>query len=229
LHDLLQGFAKAFELLVTLDREVLDITGRTLYIAVSSSVLATVIFMPLGSLIYFNRFTGKRLLITIIQTLYSIPTVVVGLLCFIVFSRTGPLGYFQLIYTPTMMILGQMILIAPIILGLTISALNGVDKNITDTALSLGASGWQTAWMTIREARFAVMGALILGFGRAISEVGLALMVGGNIRGYTRVITTDIALETSKGDVSLAIALGIILLVMALIINLVLNRVQQRR
>jgi tungstate transport system permease protein len=229
LHDLLQGFAKAFELLVTLDREVLDITGRTLMIAVSSSVLATVIFMPLGSLIYFNRFHGKRLLITIIQTLYSIPTVVVGLLCFIVFSRTGPLGYFNLMYTPTMMILGQMILIAPIILGLTISALNGVDRNITDTALSLGANGWQTAWVTIREARFAVMAALILGFGRAISEVGLALMVGGNIRGYTRVITTDIALETSRGDVSLAIALGIILLVIALVINLVLNRVQQRR
>jgi tungstate transport system permease protein len=229
LNDFFQGFVKAFELLVTLDREVLEITGRTLMIAVSSSVLATIIFMPLGSLIHFNRFAGKKLLITIIQTFYSIPTVVVGLMVFIVFSRTGPLGYFDLMYTPTIMIIGQMILIAPIILGLTISALSGVDRNIIDTARSLGANGWQTAWMTIREARFAVMAALILGFGRAISEVGLALMVGGNIRGYTRVITTDIALETSRGDVPLAIALGIILIAMALIINLVLSRIQQRR
>ena len=229
MNEFLDGFVKAFELLITLDSEVLEITGRTLMIAVSSSVLATIICVPVGSLIHFNRFAGKRLLISIIQTFYSIPTVVVGLMMFIVFSRTGPLGYFNLMYTPAIMIIGQMVLISPIMLGLTISAFSGIDRNITDTARSLGASGWQTAWMTIREARFAVMAAVTLGFGRAISEVGLALMVGGNIRGFTRVLTTTISLETSKGDVALSIALGIILIVLALIINLVLNRLQQRR
>jgi len=126
------------------------------------------------------------------------------------------------------MVLGQMILIAPVLLGLTISGLSGVDRTISDTARSLGASGSQTAWVIIKEARFAVMAAVTLGFGRAISEVGLALMVGGNIRGFTRVITTAISLETSKGDIELSLALGIILITIALVINLILNRIQQR-
>ena len=224
-----QGFVKAFELIVSLDPEVLEITIRSLVISLSSCILATIVCLPLGGVIHFNQFHGKRLLISIVQTFYSIPTVVVGLLVFIVFSTTGPLGYFQLMYTPTIMVIGQAILISPIMLGLTISALIGVDRNMVDTARSIGASGWQTAWMTIREARFAVMAAVTLGFGRAISEVGLALMVGGNIRGYTRVLTTAISLETSKGDIALSIALGIILIVLALVVNLILNRLQQRR
>jgi len=229
LSEFWQGFVQAFKLIVTLDPEVLEITGRTLLISFSSCILATVICLPLGSLLHFKQFKGKRLLISLIQTFYSIPTVVVGLLVFILFSRTGPLGYFNLMYTPTIMIIGQTILILPILLGLTISALSGVDKTITDTARSLGASGWQTAVVIIREARFAVMAAVMLGFGRAISEVGLALMVGGNIRGYTRVLTTTISLETNKGDIPLSIALGIILIILALIVNLILNRLQQKR
>ncbi len=224
-----QGFAKAFELIFTFDPEVMGITARTLVISFSSCIVATIICLPLGSLIHFRQFTGKRLLISLIQTFYSIPTVVVGLLVFIIFSRTGPLGYFNLMFTPTIMVIGQIILISPIVLGLTISALSNVDRSITDTARSMGASGWQTGLVTIKEARFAVMAAVTLGFGRAISEVGLALMVGGNIKGYTRVLTTAISLETSKGDVELSIALGIILIVLALIINLVFNRLQQRR
>jgi len=126
------------------------------------------------------------------------------------------------------MIIGQMILITPVLLGLTISALSGVDRVMSDTARSLGASDFQTTVVVLREARFAVMAAVILAFGRAISEVGLAIMVGGNISGFTRVITTAISLETSKGDIELSIALGIILIVIALIINIVLNRIQQR-
>ena len=126
------------------------------------------------------------------------------------------------------MVIGQMILIIPILLGLTISALSGVDKTVLDTARSLGASGWQTAVVVLREARFAVMAAVIMGFGRAISEVGIALMVGGNIRGFTRVITTAISLETSKGDLELSIALGIILIFLALVANIIMNRIQQR-
>ena len=126
------------------------------------------------------------------------------------------------------MVVGQMILITPLLLGLTISAISGVDKAILDTARSLGASSFQTFLVVLREAKYAVLAAIIMGFGRAISEVGLAIMVGGNIRGFTRVLTTAISLETSKGNLELSIALGIILIFVALVINLVLNRIQQR-
>jgi tungstate transport system permease protein len=130
--------------------------------------------------------------------------------------------------TTKAMVIGQMILITPILLGLTISALSGVSKEIVDTATSLGASGFQSIWLLLREARYAVLAAVVMGFGRAISEVGCAILVGGNIKGVTRVMTTAISLETSKGDLELAIALGIILLFLALLINIVLNRLQQR-
>jgi tungstate transport system permease protein len=160
--------------------------------------------------------------------MFSLPTVAVGLFVFVLFSNAGPLGGLGILFTPAVMVIGQVVLISPIMLGLTISALSGVDKSIADTAVSLGASRLQMAVVTIREARFAVLAALIMGFGRAISEVGLSLMVGGNIRGYTRTITTAISLETSKGDLELALALGIILIFIALIINIVLNRIQQR-
>jgi tungstate transport system permease protein len=185
--------------------------------------------LPLGSLIHFERFWGKRVLINVIQTFYSIPTVVVGLLVFILFSGIGPLGVFNLMYTPTIMVIGQVILISPIVLGLVIAALSGVDKGVFETASSLGASRFQATFQVVREARYAILSAVTMGFGRAISEVGLALMVGGNILGYTRVITTAISMETSRGDVELSIALGIILVILALIVNIVLNRLQHRK
>jgi tungstate transport system permease protein len=131
-------------------------------------------------------------------------------------------------FTTRVMVIGQVILITPLMLGLTISALRGVDKAVSETAISLGASRLQAALITLKEARYAVVTAVIMGFGRALSEVGLALMVGGNIRGFTRVLTTAISLETSKGDIELALALGIILLLLALAINVTLNRLQQR-
>jgi tungstate transport system permease protein len=228
LSEIWQGLVKAIELIVTLDPEVMEIAGRSLAISLSATLLATIICLPLGSLIQFNRFVGKRTLINLVQTFYSIPTVVVGLFVFLLFSRAGPLGGLNLLFTPTVMVIGQMVLIAPVLLGLTISALSGVDKAITETARSLGASDFQTVTLVLKEARFAVIAAVLLAFGRAISEVGLALMVGGNIKGFTRVFTTAISLETSKGDIELAIALGIILILIALIINIVLNRLQQR-
>ncbi len=227
--EIWHGLTKAFELIFTFDPEVMAIAGLSLRIAVTSVLLASIICLPLGSLIHFRSFPGKRILISLIQTFYSIPTVTVGLFVFVLFSRSGPLGGLNLLFTPTVMVIGQILLVMPILLGLTISALSGVDRTITDTARSLGASGWQTVLVVMKEARFAVMAAIILGFGRAISEVGLALMVGGNIKGFTRVITTAISLETSKGDIELSMALGIILIFIALIINLVLNRIQQRR
>jgi tungstate transport system permease protein len=228
LNEFLQGFVKAFELIVTLDPEVIEITGRTLAIALSSCIIATLLCLPLGSLIHFERFPGKRALINMIQTFYSIPTVAVGLFVFILFSQTGPFGVFNLMFTPTIMVIGQVILVSPIVLGLVIAALSGVDKGVFETATSLGASRVQATFQVIREARYAILSAVTLGVGRAISELGLALMVGGNIRGFTRVITTAISLETSKGDVELSIALGIILILMALLVNIILNRLQQK-
>lgn len=222
------GLTKAIELLISLDPEVMEIAGRSLRISGAACFLASLICLPLGSLIQFHHFPGKRILINIIQTLFSVPTVLVGLFVLLLFSRAGPLGELGILFTPPVMVVGQMILITPLLLGLTISALSVVSKEIVDTATSLGASGFQTVLLVLREARYAVLAAVIMGFGRAISEIGCALIVGGNIRGATRVITTAIALETSKGELALAIALGIILLLLALIINIVLNRLQQR-
>jgi len=164
----------------------------------------------------------------VIQTLYSLPTVVVGLFVFVLFSRAGPLGDLGLMFTPTVMVIGQVFLITPLMLGLVISALSGVDKAVSETAISLGASRLQMGLITLREAKYAVLTAVIMGFGRALSEVGLAMMAGGNIRGFTRTLTTAISLETSKGDIELSLALGIILLLIALAVNIALNRLQHR-
>ncbi len=226
--ELWDGLVTALKLIISFDPEVMAIAGRSLAISATSSTLAALICLPLATVIHFNKFRGKRTLINIIQTMFSLPTVAVGLFVFVLFSSAGPIGGLDILFTPAVMVIGQVILISPIMLGLTISALSGVDKTIADTAVSLGASRFQMAAVTIREARFAVLAALIMGFGRAISEVGLSLMVGGNIQGFTRTITTAISLETSKGDLELALALGIILIVIALIINIVLNRIQQR-
>ena len=226
--DIWDGLTKAIELIISLDPYVMEIAGRSLSISGTACLLASLICLPLGSLIHFRQFRGKRALINIIQTLFSVPTVLIGLFVFVLFSRAGPLGELGIIFTPTAMVIGQMILITPLLLGLTISALSGVSKEIVDTATSLGASGLQTVWLVLREARYAVLVAVIMGFGRAISEVGCALMVGGNFKDVTRVLTTAIYLETGQGELELAIALGIILLFLALIINIVLNRLQQR-
>jgi len=228
LTEIWHGLTKAIELIISLDPEVMEIAGRSLGISGTSCLLASLICLPLGSLIHFHHFRGKRVLINIIQTLFSVPTVIIGLFVFVLVSRAGPLGELGILFTPTAMVIGQMILITPILLGLTISALSGVSKEIVDTAISLGASGSQTMLAIVKEARYAVLAAGIMGFGRAISEVGCALMLGGNFKGSTRVLTTATYLETSKGELELAIALGIILLFLALIINIVLNRLQQR-
>ena len=228
MEELWQALGKAVELLVTFDAEVMEVSGRSLAIAATSCSITALICLPLGSLIHFSRFRGKRLLISIIQTLYSIPTVAVGLFVFVLFSSSGPLGGLDLMFTPAVMVIGQVFLVTPVMLGLTIAALNGVDKAISETAVSLGASKFQAAVITLKHARYAVLTAVVMGFGRAIAEVGLALMVGGNIKGFTRTLTTAISLETSKGDIELALALGMVLILVALVINLTLNRLQQR-
>ena len=207
---------------------MLEITATTLAISGSSTFLAALIFVPLACLIHFHDFRGKRLLVTIIQTFYSLPTVFVGLLAFMAFSKEGPLGIFGILFTPQVMVIGQVFLIAPIITGLTISALSGVAPEIKDTAVSLGASRFQTIRTILMEARYATLTAVLVGFGRAISEVGLAIMVGGNIEGYTRVLSTAIALETTQGNIGLPLALGMILISLALVVSVLVNRLQQR-
>lgn len=229
MNELWQGFIKALELIITLDREVMQIAGRSLAFAATSCSIATLICLPLGSIIHFNSFRGKRLIVNITQTLYSVPTVAIGLFVFVFISNVGPFGKLELLFTPAAIVIGQVLLVSPVITGLTIAALSGVDKAVTETAISLGANRFQATVLVVREARFAILAALIMGFGRAISEVGLSLMVGGNIRGFTRTITTAISLETSKGEVELAIALGIILIFLALVVNIVLNRIQHRK
>ncbi|MGI2335658.1 MAG: ABC transporter permease [Dehalogenimonas sp.] len=223
-----QGLQKAIELIISLDPEVIGISWRSLSISATASLIAAAIALPLGAFIFHSTFPGKRALISLINTLFSLPTVLVGLLVFMLFSRAGPLGTFGLLFTPTIMIIGQALLVTPLMLGLVISAHSGIERQAKETAVALGASRWQMGVMMIKEARFAIFTAFILGFGRAISEVGLALMIGGNINGYTRVLTTAISLETGRGDIELSIALGIILLAIALIINFGLGWLQQR-
>jgi tungstate transport system permease protein len=228
MNDLLTGIETAFQLILTADPEVIDITLRTLRITFSSVLISTILAIPLGSTITFHTFRGKKTLISIIQTLYALPTVIVGLLCFMVLSRSGPLGELGWMFTPNGMIFGQAILVIPIMTGLTIGALQAIDPIITDTIRSLGASPVQFLKSHLREARFTIMAAIIIGFSRAISEVGTAIMIGGNIKGHTRVLTTAISLQTSMGNFNLSLALGIILLAIALIINFGVGFVQNR-
>jgi len=228
MSELWIALLRAFELIVNRDPEVVQITLRSLRIAATSTCIASLICIPIGGLIHFYSFPGKRILINIIQTLYSLPTVCVGLLVFVLFSRSGLFGEFGILFTPTAIVIGQVILITPILLGLSLSALSGVDISIKDSALSLGATEFQAIWTVIREARFSVVAAVIMGFGRAISEVGSAMIVGGNIKGFTRVLTTAISLETQKGELELALALGIILILLSLIVNIIMNMIQQR-
>lgn len=223
-----QGLIRAVELIILLDPEVMEVAARSLRISATSVFLASLICLPFGGCIHFYDFPGKRLLINLIQTFQSVPTVCVGLLVFVFFSRAGIFGGFGLMFTPAVMVIGQIILITPILLGLTVAALSGVDRAIRDTALSLGASNFQAIVLILKEARYAVMAAVIMGFGRAVSEVGIALMVGGNIRGFTRILTTAIALETQRGELELAIALGIVLIFIAFAVNLILHRMQRR-
>ena len=228
MDEISAGFVRALQLIVTLDPQVVEITVRSLSISLTSVLIAALVDIPIGGIIEFHNFRGKRALINLIQTFYSLPTVTVGLLVFLLLSRSGPLGSLGLLFSPGGMIIGQTILITPIMIGLTISALGGVSVQIRETAASLGATDLQVIFTIMKEAKVAVIAAILLGFGRALSEVGVAMMIGGNIRGYTRVLTTAISLETSMGDLELSMALGIILISISLAVNLLLNRVQGR-
>jgi len=233
MYEIVEGFLEAARLIVTLDADVMAIALRIITISLTATVLAGLVAVPLGAAIYFGTFPGRKSLINLIQTLYSLPTVVVGLLIFLFISRVGPFGFMRLLFTPTAMVIAQTVLVLPIMTGLTISALSGVDPVIRDTLRSLGATHLQFLANVMKEARFAILAAVAVGFGRAISEVGAAILVGGNIMASsfassTRVLTTAISLETSMGNISESIALGILLLLIALAVNLVITTVQHR-
>jgi len=218
----------AFELILGFDREVRMAVWTSLYTSSCSIVIAALLGVPIGLWLGLNRFRGRQVMIALLNTLMALPTVVVGLLLFGLFSRQGPLGPLGLLFTPMAMIAGQMVLAAPIVANLVLAAVTGADQRIINTALTLGASRLQAAIQLLREIRFGVMAAVIAGFGRVIAEVGVAMMLGGNIRNSTRTMTTAIALETSKGEFAFGLALGIVLLSVALIVNLFLNALQQR-
>ena len=223
-----EGFTTALKLIFTLDSEVINCTLVSLKVSSIAVLLASLVALPLSFVIVINEFRGKRAVITLFDTLMAMPTVVVGLFVFSFISRQGPLGVLGLLFTPAAMIIGQFILSTPLITALSISALQGVDPRVRITALALGARSYYVTLTLMREARFAIVAAIIAGFGRIIGEVGSAMMLGGNIRGYTRTITTAIALETSKGQFSLGLALGIILLIVALSVNVVLRYLQHK-
>ena len=225
---LLDGFINALKLIFSLDREVFSITFISIKISTSAILLSSVIGVPLGFLIGINSFKGKGVLITLFNTLMAFPTVVVGLMVYSMISNKGPFGTFDLLFTPYAMIIGQFILAVPIITALTISAVQGVDPRIKKTAVALGANGFQSIMAIALESRFAIIAAIAAGFGRVIGEVGASMMLGGNIKGYTRNIPTAIALETSKGEFSIGLALGFILLSVALIVNLFIRFIQSR-
>ena len=217
---LAEGFREALYLIVNLNSEMLRIAFVSLKVSTTSTALAALVGIPLGFYIASNKFRCKRVVVTVLNTLLALPTVVVGLMVYSFLSRTGPLGSLNLLFTPTAMIIGQFILALPIVSALSITAVESVDRRVGETALSLGASDRQAAMTILREVKFALLAAVIAGFGRVFAEVGVSMMLGGNIRFYTRNITTAIALETGRGEFALGIALGIILLVVALVLNI---------
>ena len=224
--EISDGFIEAVTLIVTLNPEILEIAGRSLYVSVAATLVAALVAIPLGALIYYYDFRGKRAVINIVQTLYALPTVIVGLMVYLLVSYSGPLGSLNLLYTTKAMIIAQVILVSPLIIGFTVAGLTGLDKEMKYTTLALNARAYRALLTLVREAKFAILSAVVLAFGRAISEVGAVMMVGGNIRHFTRTLTTAITLNTSMGDFAMSIALGIILLTIALIVNLGVNVLQ---
>ena len=225
----LESLWRAAQLLSRLDPEIRDIAMRSVRISASATLLAAGVGVPLGACVALAQFRGKKALVTTLSTLMGLPTVIVGLLLYGLLSRQGSLGALGLLFTPSAIIVAEWLLSLPIITRLTIAAVEAVDPRVHATALTLGASRLQAYLKVLGEARAAVAAAVVTGFGRAISEVGAAMIVGGNIRGVTRTLTTAVALETSKGNFSFALALGLILLSIFFVLNLLFLRLLEAR
>lgn len=220
---LVDSFFSAFLLVASLDPEIISIVAISIKVSGTSTVIASLMGIPLGFFIAFESFAGKRMVITCLNTLLALPTVVIGLFVYAFISRRGILGPLDLLYTQKAMVIGQTILILPIVATFTIAAISRIDERYRKTALTLGANRRQTAFVILREARFGIVAAVIAAFGRVIAEVGISMMLGGNARGFTRTMTTAMALEYDKGQFALAVALGIILLGLSFTINLMFH------
>ncbi len=228
MESIIEGFRKAFFLIFNLDQELLGIIFLSLQVSGTALVIASVIGIPAGTIMGLKRFPGRGLIISLSNTFMGLPPVVVGLFAYLLLSRSGPLGFTGLLYTPSAMIIAQTILALPIVASLCHSAIVNIDPIIGNAAMTLGATPYQVAITIIKEARYGIMSGVIAAFGRVMAEVGAVLIVGGNIAGYTRVMTTTIALETDKGNFELALALGIILLVISMLINVLLHLIQRK-
>jgi tungstate transport system permease protein len=226
---IIEGFKRALELILSLDPDITGVVLVSVKVSLIATSLATLIGVPLGFIIGVNEFRGKKIVTILLNTLMAIPTVVIGLTVYAFISRQGPLGSLGLLFSPSAIIIGDLILGTPIIMAFTLSAVQGLDNRISMTATTLGANKLQAAKAITSEARFGVFAAIIAGFGRIIAEVGSAIMLGGNIKGFTRTITTAIALETSKGEFGFGIALGIILLTVAFSMNILFHYFQAPR
>jgi tungstate transport system permease protein len=223
-----QGALKALELLFTFDAEVWAITWLSIKISGSATLISLFLGVPFGIVLALSHFPGRSFVAAMVNTGMGLPPVVAGLFVSIFLWRSGPLGLLDLIYSPTAMVIAQVIIALPIIAGLTMAAFQSLDPKLSLQLLGIGASRAQLIWLLCKEARLPLLAAVMAGFGGVISEVGASMMVGGNIRGQTRVLTTATVLEAGKGNFDLAIALGLILLALSFTINFVLTHIQQR-
>jgi tungstate transport system permease protein len=223
-----EGLRKALELLLTLDPEVLGITLLSLKVSGIATLLSVVLGLGFAVLVALNDFPGKRLVIALINTGMGLPPVVVGLFVTVMLWRNGPLGSLGILYTPSAIILAQAVIATPIIAGLGLAALQHLPPGLRLQILSLGATRTQMVWLLLKEARLPLLAAVMAGFGGVISEVGASIMVGGNLKGSTRVLTTATVMETSRGNFDVAFALSFILLVLAFSVNALLTNLQQR-
>ncbi|MDC7227911.1 MAG: ABC transporter permease [Spirochaetales bacterium] len=215
------AFVQAIKLLISLDKETYFIAGTSLRFALSSTLLSAIISLPIGVLLGLSNFRGRRSIIAVLNTLMAMPTVVIGLFVYSLISRQGSLGYLGLLFNPPAIIIGQTVLAFPIIASMVNTSIGRLDGNLRETLVTLGAGRTRIFFTILWEARFSLVTALLAGFGRVIGEVGVSMMLGGNIRWWTRTITTTISLETSKGQFELALALGIVLMVIAFIVNFI--------
>jgi tungstate transport system permease protein len=223
-----EGIVKAAALITSLDREVLAITWLSLKVSGIATLMSLVLGISLGTLLALTDFPGRRLLVSVVNTGMGLPPVVVGLFVTIFLWRNGPFGFLDILYTPTAMILAQAVIATPIVTGITVAAIQNLPANLKMQILALGATRSQMILILVREARLPLLAGVMAGFGGVISEVGASIMVGGNIKGYTRVLTTATVMETSRGNFDVAIALSVILLALCFAVNYILTRIQQR-
>lgn len=226
--DIWQGFIQAVQLLFGSDSEVWNITLFSLRVSGLATGISLLIGLPAGTWLALGSFRGRSFLLSVVNTGMALPPVVVGLMVSMLLWRSGLLGDLHWIYTPTAIVIAQIVIAAPVVTGLTVASLQQINPRLQLQLLGLGASRWQMIWALWREARLPLLAALMAGFGSVISEVGASMMVGGNIRYQTRVLTTAIVLETGKGEFEQAIALSVILLLLAFAVNLALTWIQQR-